>query len=187
MSVATIPLAPAADPAPDRTPLARAHLRLLPAPDTEPPPIAMDDTAFAVAPTPGGPGAGRHVQLSLVVGRPEPAVPPAAPRSARQDPRAFALGISQGIVDVLAGHRSPHQMMRWMRPDVFDWIRRRAAVTRTAGAGMHPVVRSVRVCQVNPDTVEASAVIVDGRRAKAMAFRLDGVGPRWRVTALVMG
>ncbi|MGF1661845.1 MAG: Rv3235 family protein [Kineosporiaceae bacterium] len=156
-------------------------VRVLPTPDSEPAPLA--------APPGPRPASGPHRQLRLVVG--EGSRPgPLADATGRGDPEAFARAVCQGVVDVLAGQRAAHQMMRWLRPDVFDALRRRAA--RASGpvaerSGRRPVVRSVRTCPVSADAVEASAVVIDGRRARAMAVRLEGVGSRWRVTALVMG
>jgi hypothetical protein len=157
-------------------------LRVLPAPDSEPAPLA--------APPGRRPDTGPHRQLRLVVGGDAARWGSHRGAAGRGDPEAFARAVCQGVVDVLAGQRAPHQMMRWLRPDVFDALRRRAP--RSPGgvverSGRRPVVRSVRTCPVTADAVEASAVVIDGRRARAMAVRLEGVGSRWRVTALVMG
>jgi hypothetical protein len=110
--------------------------------------------------------------------------------SGRPDPDSFARAVCQAIIDVLAGRRAAQQMMRWLRPDLFDMLRRRASTAAertTPRPGRGAVVRSVRTCRVSPDVVEAAAVIVDGRGARAMAVRLEAVGPRWRVTAMVIG
>lgn len=155
-------------------------LRVLPAPDSEPAPLT--------APPGPRPATGPHRQLRLVVGGDASGAGGRRGTTGRGDPEAFARAVCQGVVDVLAGQRAAHQMMRWLRPDVFDALRRRAARAPATGrSGRRPVVRSVRTCSVTPDTVEASAVVVDGPRARAMAVRLEGVGQRWRVTALVMG
>ena len=168
---------PIPSPSPPRTP---ARLRVVPAPDCEPAPLR-------VPPAPDPP-AGPHRQLRLLV-RPDPAPEP-TDDSGRPDPDVFTRAVCQGIVDVLAGRRAPQQMMRWLRPDLFDTLRRRASASTGrpgALAGRRAVVRSVRTCRVTPDVVEAAAVVVDGRSARAMAIRLEAVGRRWRVTAMVIG
>jgi hypothetical protein len=48
-------------------------------------------------------------------------------------------------------------------------------------------VRSVRVCEVAPGIYEASAVVVDDIRARAVAVRLERSKQVWRVTELVVG
>jgi hypothetical protein len=49
------------------------------------------------------------------------------------------------------------------------------------------VVRGVRVCEPADGVAEASAVVVDGGRVRAQAFRLVGLDGRWRVEALQIG
>jgi hypothetical protein len=49
------------------------------------------------------------------------------------------------------------------------------------------VVRGVRVCEPADGVAEASAVVVDGGRVRALAFRLVGLDGRWRVEALQIG
>jgi len=119
---------------------------------------------------------------------------PAVRSVGRDDPRDFAHGIAQAVVDVLAGHRPATQLVRWARPDVFEAVRARAAISalrpgsgRSTTVVRRPVVRSVRTCQVTTTSVEAAAVIVEGERVRALAMRLEGVNGRWRLTALVIG
>jgi hypothetical protein len=162
---------------------ALGRLRVLPVPDSEPPPLGRPP-ARAIE-------CGRHVQLRLVVDdHPRAASLPATPvgPDGRPDATEFAGRIAQAVLDVVAGHRPAHQVLRWLRPDVFDTVRRRASLATSGHAvSRRPVVRSLRLCPVHPDAVEVAAVVVDGRRARAMAMRLDAVGSRWRVTALVLG
>ena len=66
---------------------------------------------------------------------------------------------------------------------------RRAAVSARRGAGStrRTVVRGVRVCEPADGVAEASAVVVDGGRVRALAFRLVGLDGRWRVEAHPIG
>jgi hypothetical protein len=45
-------------------------------------------------------------------------------------------------------------------------------------------VRTARVCHPRDDVAEASLVVHDGGRLRAMAIRLEGRDGRWVVTAL---
>jgi hypothetical protein len=49
------------------------------------------------------------------------------------------------------------------------------------------VVRSMRLCRPADGVVEASAVVVDRGRVRAVALRLEEFGGRWRVCALEIG
>ncbi|GAC1606636.1 MAG: hypothetical protein NVS3B6_19960 [Pseudarthrobacter sp.] len=49
------------------------------------------------------------------------------------------------------------------------------------------MVRSVRACEVAPGIYEASAVVVDDVRARAVAIRLERGKQVWHVTEFVVG
>ena len=105
------------------------------------------------------------------------------------DPREWAGHIAQGLVEVMAGARPAPQVLRWTTPEVYAAVARRAAVSARRGAGStrRTVVRGVRVCEPADGVAEASAVVVDGGRVRALAFRLVGIDGRWRVEALQVG
>ena len=112
------------------------------------------------------------------------------------DPREWAGHIAQALVEVMAGSRPAPQLLRWTVPEVYAVVARRAAVSarRAAGEGRRgapapgrAVVRSVRLCEPADGVAEASAVVVDGGRVRALAFRLVGLDGRWRVEALQVG
>jgi Family of unknown function (DUF6459) len=174
-------------------PTAVRALRLLPVPDRDP--VVTPGPQPAPAPWPGR---GEH-QLRLVVADPVPlqrawADPVPTALDDLPDVAEFARQLAQAVVDILAGHRSANQLVRWARPDVFDAVRRRAALNllgpsspRTPRTARRPVVRSVRTCDITRTAVEASAVVVEGDRARALAMRLEGLDGRWRLAALVIG
>ena len=89
----------------------------------------------------------------------------------------------------MAGVRPAPQLLRWTTPEVYAVVARRAAVS--ARRGMPParrtVVRSLRICEPADGVAEASAVVVDGGRVRALAMRLVGLDGRWRVEALQVG
>ena len=105
------------------------------------------------------------------------------------DPRPWAGHIAQGLVEVMAGARPAPQVLRWTTPEVYAAVARRAAVSARRGAGStrRTVVRGIRVCEPADGVAEASAVVVDGGRVRAMALRLVGLDGRWRVEALQIG
>ena len=105
------------------------------------------------------------------------------------DPRPWAGHIAQALVEVMAGARPAPQVLRWTTPEVYAAVARRAAVSARRGAGStrRTVVRGVRVCEPADGVAEASAVVVDGGRVRALAFRLVGIDGRWRVEALQIG
>jgi hypothetical protein len=103
----------------------------------------------------------------------------------------------QAALEVAAGRRAPSQLVRWTSDDVFATLARRAALAarverteRATGASARSVpvaVRSVRLCHPEEHIVEASAVVTDRGRVRAVALRVEGIEGRWRVTALEIG
>jgi hypothetical protein len=100
-------------------------------------------------------------------------------------------------MEVLAGIRPVHQLARRLDPRCLATLQHRESLIRRerarssspALARLHKnsVVRSVRVCEVAPGIYEASAVVVDDVRARAVAVRLERSKEVWRVTELVIG
>lgn len=126
---------------------------------------------------------------------PQPTSPDRLP-----DPREVAGAVVQAVVEVLAGTRPAGQLVRWLSADVYAALQRRAALAArlrrpptSALARQEPapvrraVVRSVHTTEPVPGVVEASAVVVDRGRVRAVALRLEGLDGRWRATALEMG
>jgi len=119
--------------------------------------------------------------------------------------------VAIAAVEVLAGSRPLAQLARWLTPDVYDTLARRAALTapgsrvldaaaggrdaRVEGADApalpgvvrRPSVRRVRAHRVDAHTVEASVVVTHGDRVRAVALRLTRATGRWRAAALVVG
>lgn len=105
------------------------------------------------------------------------------------DPHPWAAHIAQAIVEVMAGARPAPQLLRWTTSEVYAVVARRAQVSirRGAPATRRATVRSVRICEPADGVAEASAVVVDGGRVRALAMRLVGLDGRWRVEALQVG
>ncbi|GAA5201316.1 hypothetical protein GCM10023346_45440 [Arthrobacter gyeryongensis] len=116
-------------------------------------------------------------------------------RSLDGEIRALARSIAQAAVEVLAGTRPAQQLSRTLDPGCLGALQHRAALTRAHAANhggqsrVHrsPMVRSVRVCAVNDGVYEASLVVSEELRSRAVAMRLEESNGAWKVTALEIG
>lgn len=109
---------------------------------------------------------------------------------------AITRATVQAAIEVLAGTRPIHQLARRLDQRCLTVLQHRAALTRRVAAraprkmGLlhrNASVRSVRACVVTPDVYEASAVVADELRVRAVAVRLERSKNVWRVTALEIG
>ena len=109
---------------------------------------------------------------------------------------AITRGTVQAAVEVLAGTRPIQQLSRRLDQRCLASLQHRAALTRRLAAGSsptagrlhrNPAVRSVRACEVADGIYEASAVVVDELRVRAVAVRLERSHQVWRITALEIG
>lgn len=158
-------------------------------------PRATADAAASIAPP-----------LHLVPGGAAPAAPPVSPcvpaapllRAADEEREVCAISRStvQAAIEVLAGTRPAQQLARRLDERCLAALQHRAALTRRMPCGASPTagrlhrnasVRSVRACQVSADIYEASAVVVEELRVRAVALRLERSRLAWRVTVLEIG
>lgn len=108
------------------------------------------------------------------------------------DARSWSTRLAQAAVEVLSGSRPLSQLRRWTSDEVYAQLSRasRRRSLRVCEPRRRPdrpprvIVRAVRVCEVADGVVEACAVVDDGRRARAIALRLEGADGRWRCTQL---
>lgn len=173
-------------------------IRVVPAPAAGPPlrPAPTGGTRTAAGRQRGD---RRFVQDPLVVDAGTPAGdhvfgPQATSTSELPDATDWAGHIGQALVEVLTGVRPAAQILRWTAPEVFEVVARRGALAarqRVAAGGParrrpahRPSVRRVRVGAPVDGVAEAAAVVVDGPRVRALAFRLVGQDGRWRLTAV---
>lgn len=174
---------------PEAAPTARRRLRSLPVPVTEP--AAGGRRRTTVPPTQGA--------LALSFGTADRSFAD-DPDFARQptsstdlpDPAATCTALVQAVVEVLGGVRPVSQLVRWTTHEVHAALSRRTALAarvRPSGAPSTraAVVRGVRVCVPADGVAEASAVVIDADRVRAVAVRLEGLDGRWRATALEVG
>ncbi|WP_050685599.1 Rv3235 family protein [Arthrobacter sp. ZBG10] len=111
--------------------------------------------------------------------------------------RAIARGTVQAAMEVLAGIRPVHQLARRLDPKCLSTLQHRAALIRhelvrtgnpdLARLHRNSMVRSIRVCGVGDGIYEASAVVIDDVRVRAVAVRLERSKQVWRVTELMVG
>jgi hypothetical protein len=128
-----------------------------------------------------------------------PSVPPAPLRLLADEEReicAISRSTVQAAIEVLAGTRPAQQLARRLDERCLSALQHRAALTRRVPCGSSPSagrlhrnasVRSVRACRVSADVYEASAVVVEELRVRAVALRLERSRLAWRVTVLEIG
>ena len=144
------------------------------------------------APMPNRPAAGRQAMDGVgLTARPLRAV------DEKTEVIAIIRTTVQAAMEVLAGIRPVHQLSRRLDPRCLATLQHRASLIRRelarssspslARLHKNSVVRSVRLCDVAPGIYEASAVVVDDVRARAVAVRLERSKEVWRVTELVVG
>ncbi|HSU45899.1 MAG TPA: Rv3235 family protein [Arthrobacter sp.] len=140
----------------------------------------------------------RSVSAAASAGHPGGATPSSLrPVSEAAEVRAITRGTVQASMEVLAGIRPIHQLARRLDPRCLASLQHRAALirrelTRTGNPALarlhrNSIVRSVRVCEVADGIYEASAVVVDDVRARAVAVRLERSKQVWRIVELVIG
>ncbi|MCX6500306.1 MAG: Rv3235 family protein [Arthrobacter sp.] len=135
----------------------------------------------------------RTVPFPSASDRPTPVL-----RLVDQDREVCAISRStvQAAVEVLAGTRPAQQLARRLNERCLAALQHRAALTRRVASGTsptagrlhrNPAVRSVRASRVSEDVYEASAVVSDELRVRAVALRLERSRLVWRVTVLEIG
>lgn len=170
-------------------------VRVLPAPRHTPPgvPLPTHDQGQAERTAEGAPYVQDALAVDFAAASDDQIFGP-QPTHARDlpDPQEWAAHIAQALVEVMHGSRPPSQVMRWTTPEVYAVVARRGsrAARRASGRRATPRrtrVTRVRICEPAPDVAEASVVLVDGGRVRALAARLVGRDGRWVVEALQVG
>ncbi|MEP6561918.1 MAG: Rv3235 family protein [Nakamurella sp.] len=91
--------------------------------------------------------------------------------------------LARGLVEVLSGRRPLAQLRVHCAPEVYAGLVARPAT----GPLALPHLLTVRVCEPADGVAEVSAAFRRADRVRALAFRLQGVDGRWRITALQLG
>lgn len=111
---------------------------------------------------------------------------------------ALARSIGQAAVEVLGGTRPAAQLGRWTTPEIVQRFQQRADMLRLlqeqfeAKAALqelhrNPHVRRCRVCRVDRGVYEVALVVVEPRRGRAVAMRVERLGQGWSITELEVG
>ena len=124
-----------------------------------------------------------------------PVPPGRAPAGDPGDPTALCCAVAHAATEVLRGVRPLAQLVRSVSPAVYDQVEALSRVRTTARArrGAPPTpqsrsrVRRARVVRVAPDAAEATVIIDDVDRVRAVALRVELHRGRWRVAVLEIG
>lgn len=106
------------------------------------------------------------------------------------EPSAWSATLVRAAVEVLKGHRSAAQLIRWLEADLWAALSRRAQLGVQVGRATDTAsvrVRRVHGCAITATVWEGSVVIDDGGRTRAVALRLEVIRGRWCATALTIG
>lgn len=147
-------------------------------------PVLDEPPAGGVADAVAGPvPAPIPAPVTAVGAVPGPPLPEAGhpPEAASQKAYVEIRQLVGVLVEVMAGRRSPQQVALWVHARVREALRDPA----TSRYGGTAVLRRVRLSTVgsSPDTgVEALALVQDGTRMRAAAFRFDAVADPGRAT-----
>ncbi|WP_435736664.1 Rv3235 family protein [Cellulosimicrobium sp. PMB13] len=108
------------------------------------------------------------------------------------DPTPLCCAVVRAAVEVVRGDRTVQQLARWVTPEIYEALARRARIVLDAGlapdTATRPVtVRRARVLRLGSEVAEATVVVDDGDRVRAAAARLEVRRGTWRVVALEIG
>ena len=97
--------------------------------------------------------------------------------------RRAASVFARALVEVLSGQRPVAQLRVHCSPEIYEGLLERPIVRRLA----LPHLLTVRLCEPADGVAEVSAAFRRADRVRALAFRIEGVDGRWRITALQLG
>ncbi|MDQ1306875.1 MAG: hypothetical protein QG671_2707 [Actinomycetota bacterium] len=108
------------------------------------------------------------------------------------DPLVVVPRLAQAIIDVMAGQRPVSQLMGCTSTAVYAQLAHLSSLAAETPSSARLAwhrhrVLTVRVTQPAAGVVEASAVVRNQRRGRALALRLEGLDGRWRCTAVSAG
>ena len=107
------------------------------------------------------------------------------PTRARELPAVArpATMLARGLIEALSGVRPLEQLRAHCAPEIFAGLE---DLPMVPGPGL-PALLSVRSCEPGDGVAEVTAVFRRAGRVRALAFRLQGLDGRWRMTALQVG
>ncbi|NMR20806.1 Rv3235 family protein [Cellulomonas fimi] len=124
-------------------------------------------------------------------GRPTRELPAESGDRPLPDPTPLCCAMVLAAVEALRGARPLAQLTRWVTTEVYDQLAVRSQLTQRVlgrSTSAHPTsIRRVRLCRIGATAAEATVVVDDGPRVRAVAVRLEGRRGQWRATALEIG
>ncbi len=99
------------------------------------------------------------------------------------DAQRAAQVLARALVEILSGQRPVAQLRVHCAPEIYAGLLERPFTGQQA----LPHVLTVRVCEPADGVAEVSVAFRRAERVRAMAFRIEGVDGRWRITALQVG
>lgn len=119
--------------------------------------------------------------------------PQPTPSSELPDPEPLLRNLTTGVIEVLAGARELEQLARWVTDDVYAHLLRRTVLSATARQVKGQEVRrphlslgSIVLCRPRDGVVEATVIVHQPARSRAVAIRLEGLDRRWRASAITV-
>ncbi len=129
------------------------------------------------------------VHATRAPSRPAPPNPYTRARKQLGDPTPLACTVVKTAVEAVLGGREVDTLVRWITPEIYDALASQSALARRAGkAPAHQArIKRIRVYRASEVAAEASLVVDDGVRVRAVAARFEDVCGRWKATALEIG
>ncbi len=167
----------------------RPHVRLVPRTEPVASPLRADTPAHERPPVLGSPEAlaRRRLPARAADAWGDAVVPRGEPLP---DPTRLCCAVVQAAVEGLRGVRPLAQLTRWVTPEVYDRLALRARLVQeatVAPSSARAGIRRVRVLRIGDSAAEATVVVDDGPRVRAVALRVEEHRGRWRTTALEIG
>lgn len=108
------------------------------------------------------------------------------------DPTAICCTVARSAIEVFHGIRPIHQLTQWLAPHLLESLSARAHVRSTMNRTDDSVKKPVRIVRarverVSPIAAEATVIIADGSRVRAVALRVEEYHGRWRAVDLLIG
>ena len=117
--------------------------------------------------------------------------PQPASRADLPDPEPLLTNLARCILEVLAGARDLEQLTRWVTDDVYATLLHRTVLAERArrvkgipAARPALSVLSTHLCEPRDGVIEATVIIRNPVRVRAVAIRLEGLDRRWRASAI---
>lgn len=104
----------------------------------------------------------------------------------------WAAALSRMCVEALLGIRAASQLQRWLTPDLYDAVSRRAGLAvriggRRVGTPRPRIISHHAQVADDERSAEVCVILHDGSKVRAVALRLEAFRGRWRASAIEIG